>query len=68
MAKGRPREPELRDTEDFPRWKYPIVKNEAGGDNVTDPDREIQSGMLYRTARETGHYVRVGGEKPRGFK
>jgi hypothetical protein len=68
MAKGRPREPEPRDTEDFPRWKTPIVKNSAGGDNLTDPDNEIQSGLMYRTARETGYYIRVGGVKPRGFK
>lgn len=68
MAKDRPQEPELRETENFRRWKYPIVKNSSGADNMTDPEGEIQSGMLYRTARETGHYIRVGGEKPRGFK
>jgi hypothetical protein len=61
MARDREREPETRETEDFPRWKMPIVRNRDGGDNSVCPDEGIQSGMMKRTARETGYFIRVGG-------
>jgi hypothetical protein len=63
MARGKKSDgPTYKDAEEFPRMKYPIVYNpdEGGGDASVDPVRgDIQSGMLKRTARETGRFVHL---------
>ena len=47
----------LKKKEGFPRYEFPIVKNRDGQDNSIDPDFEIYSGLMKRTARETGHFI-----------
>ncbi len=46
----------LKKKETFPRYEFPIVENPEGQDNSVEPYLEIYSGMLKRTARETGHF------------
>jgi hypothetical protein len=46
----------LKREEEFKRYEFPIVENPDGQDNSVEPFGEIYSGMLKRTARETGHF------------
>ena len=47
----------LKKKEDFKRYEFPIVANPDGQDNSVEPFGEIYSGLLKRTARETGHFI-----------
>lgn len=57
---ARPRGPILKDEQDYPRMKYVIKKNSEGIDNAVDPENSIYSGMLKRTAIESGDFINMG--------